>query len=200
MPRTSEQLKQIKEESKENILHAALDIFAKRGLYATSIGDIAKKANISNGLAYHYFQSKDDIFAELLKKAVERFSGAINKLNTMNLTPSTKVKFLSRFMLETINDDNETSSFFMIMMQAGLTDEVSEKVANELRVAGEPIIIIANIIKNGRETGEFCEGESGKLATLYWSTFQGMCMYKIIQGKDFVVPDPSMLNRILLKE
>ena len=53
-------------EKQSNILNAALELFSNQGYAATATSQIAKKAGISKGLAYNYFESKQDILEELI--------------------------------------------------------------------------------------------------------------------------------------
>ncbi len=57
-PRKEEQNQQIRDERREEILQAALRVFARKGLVAAKITDIANAAGLSHGLIYHYFSSK----------------------------------------------------------------------------------------------------------------------------------------------
>lgn len=50
--------KEQKEQRKNQIIAVALDLFVKRGYMATKISDIAKAANMSVGLLFHYFASQ----------------------------------------------------------------------------------------------------------------------------------------------
>ena len=65
-PRTSEKYIEIRSTSKQKIMDVTLELFANEGYYQTSISTIAKRAGISKGLMYNYFDSKD----ELLKAIV----------------------------------------------------------------------------------------------------------------------------------
>ncbi len=67
MPRTKEQFKIIREETRSKILNSALELFAKKGYSNTSISEIAKSANVSKGLAYNYFDSKEMLMEEVIK-------------------------------------------------------------------------------------------------------------------------------------
>jgi len=69
-PRTSKQNSRIRDERREQILHAALKVFARCGFAAARMTDIAAEAGISTGLAYHYFASKEDLFHELVALAL----------------------------------------------------------------------------------------------------------------------------------
>ena len=71
MPKTAEQNKKIKEEKREIIISTALNLFAEKGFYNTSMEKIAKQASISKGLIYNYFESKDVLLEEIIRTFVE---------------------------------------------------------------------------------------------------------------------------------
>lgn len=50
----------------DELLAAALDLFAERGFDATSIKDIAGRVGVAPGLLYHYFPSKEDVLNAVL--------------------------------------------------------------------------------------------------------------------------------------
>jgi AcrR family transcriptional regulator len=56
-----------------DILEAARRLFETRGFLNTTLADVAKEAEISVGLIYRYFDSKEDIFASLALKGAEQF-------------------------------------------------------------------------------------------------------------------------------
>jgi len=62
MPKISEDKKI---ERKKKILAAALNEFSEKGYSATSVDDIINRAEISKGLIYTYFKSKEEIFLQL---------------------------------------------------------------------------------------------------------------------------------------
>lgn len=66
MPRTKQQFEAIRKESKQKILDAALEVFAKQGYYSASVSAIAVRAGVSKGLMYNYFKSKEDMLHELM--------------------------------------------------------------------------------------------------------------------------------------
>jgi AcrR family transcriptional regulator len=70
-PRRPEQFEELREKSREKILSAALDLFANKGYDATSIDSIAKKAGISKGLIYNYFESKKSILLAIFDDAMK---------------------------------------------------------------------------------------------------------------------------------
>lgn len=56
-----------------DILEAARSCFESKGFLKTTLQDVANEAEISVGLIYRYFQSKEDIFASLALKGAENF-------------------------------------------------------------------------------------------------------------------------------
>ena len=72
MPRTEEQNKEIRESKIELIKKSALELFANEGFHNTSILQIAKKANVSKGLLYNYFDSKDDLLRSIVKEQIDK--------------------------------------------------------------------------------------------------------------------------------
>ena len=47
---------------------AALDLFVERGFSATRLDDVAKRAGVSKGTLYLYFDSKEDLFKAVIRE------------------------------------------------------------------------------------------------------------------------------------
>ncbi|MFF4776514.1 TetR/AcrR family transcriptional regulator [Microtetraspora fusca] len=61
-----------RENRREEILLAALDVFAQRGYTGASIASIAERVGLSQQGVLHYFPSKDRLLAEVLRLRDER--------------------------------------------------------------------------------------------------------------------------------
>ena len=70
-PMNEEQLHQIRDERKEQIMRAAIKVFSKRGIFGTKMSMIAGEAGVSHGLLYHYFKSKDELFITLVQWSMD---------------------------------------------------------------------------------------------------------------------------------
>jgi AcrR family transcriptional regulator len=53
---------------REDIMQASLHLFAERGFHGTSMRDIAREADLTEGLIYHYFASKRDLFRAIIEE------------------------------------------------------------------------------------------------------------------------------------
>lgn len=63
-----------------HILESARSIFESKGFLNTTLQDVAKEAEISVGLIYRYFQSKEDMFASLALIGAEQFDSNVEKI------------------------------------------------------------------------------------------------------------------------
>lgn len=88
MPRTKEQNEKIREEARNRIINAAIKLFSLKGYHGTSISDIAKEAQISKGLAYNYFESKQDllraIFESMMQQGYDIVEGLFEEPDPLN--------------------------------------------------------------------------------------------------------------------
>ena len=55
-----------REQRREEILRAALHLFVRKGYAGTKVGDIAEAVGMSAGLMFHYFDSKEALYEELI--------------------------------------------------------------------------------------------------------------------------------------
>jgi AcrR family transcriptional regulator len=56
---------------RRDILHAARKVFARRGYKDATLEEIAEQAEFAKGTLYNYFQSKEDIFREIILLLME---------------------------------------------------------------------------------------------------------------------------------
>lgn len=196
MPRTEQQNQQIKNERQEQILQAALKVFARRGMGAAKIGDIAAEAGLSHGLVYHYFKSKEEIFTTLVKRAIDGSALVVQYAKQQKGSPLEQLRWMTRMMLDSIAGDG--AYLFLLMTQAftsdAIPDEVKQLLSSDTILSAErqtvPILIA------GQEAGEIINEDPHQLAVLYFSLIQGLALSRI-QQKDTPMPDADMVLRVL---
>ncbi len=59
--------------TRSNLLLAAREIFKDEGLKGARMSAIAKKADVPQGLIYHYFEGKEELFKAVLEEALEPY-------------------------------------------------------------------------------------------------------------------------------
>jgi len=60
------------EERKQQLLDAAADLFSTRGYANTRIVDICERAGVAKGLFYWYFDTKESLYAEMIRAMRQR--------------------------------------------------------------------------------------------------------------------------------
>lgn len=134
-PRTSKQFEAIRQEKRKVILDSALELFAENGFHATSISMIAKKAAISKGLIYNYFESKNDILEEIIDKGFHEIHDLIDPDKDGILTENEFIYFLEKSFEMVKNNQRHWKLYFSLMLQP----VVSENFATKYAAAGEPM-------------------------------------------------------------
>lgn len=61
--------------TRDRLIQAATDAFARSGYQGARVDNIAKRAGINKQLVYHYFGSKDALYAAVLENAYLKFRG-----------------------------------------------------------------------------------------------------------------------------
>ena len=193
MPRTKSQNDEIKKERKEKILLHALRLFAGNGLAATKISDISQAADISQGLVYHYFSSKDDIFVEIIKTAFMRLNLACRLLEEMDMPADEKIKFALFHMFENLQENKDHGKYHLLIAQAMASNHTplaAQKIMQKEYL--KPYKVLSRIIAKGQKEGTIRTGNPDELALMFWTCIKGLALHQAVHAKDFKLPDPHI--------
>ena len=91
-PVKSTRRKQLQEYKKQKILQAAGDLFREKGLDGTTMRAIATRAGYSTGAPYAYYQSKEEIYADLLSSSLARLTHFIKQEVQQHQGPEQKAE------------------------------------------------------------------------------------------------------------
>lgn len=84
---------------KDKILKAALMLFVENGYHKTSISHIAKAANVSKGLTYNYFNSKEELLIAIIDVATQSMTEVADKMFSKPDYQETLGHFLEQYFL-----------------------------------------------------------------------------------------------------
>ncbi|MFP5487908.1 MAG: TetR/AcrR family transcriptional regulator [Acidimicrobiia bacterium] len=90
--RTERQLTDQGRERKQQLVDAAMALFAERGYSATRIVDICERAGVAKGLFYWYFPTKLDLFTELVRSMRQRLRRAQARAMDPSADALTKIR------------------------------------------------------------------------------------------------------------
>ncbi len=143
-----------KEARPQEILGAALAEFAANGYAATRLDDVARRAGISKGTIYLYFDSKEELFREVVRRsvvpqlenlraAVDGFSGSVEDFIRTRLKEfelrliESEVRFIFRLLVAEGHKFPDLTQFYF--------DEV----------IGRGMAVLRRLVARGVAQGEF---------------------------------------------
>ena len=195
MPRNKERNQKIKEERREQILSTALMLFTRKGLAAAKITDIAAAANISQGLMYHYYKSKEEIFTELVRIGFARMNEACRWLVSQPLSPREKIKLAVEELLKLLEQNEDAARYHFLIAQATASEAIPAEAKNIIKEENEfPYEAIAGIMAEGQEEGSIKSYAARELAMIFWSSINGLAIYKAVHDDEFKAPDAAILT------
>lgn len=196
MPRSREQNLEIRNQRSEDILHAALNVFSRRGMVATKISDIAKEAHLSHGLVYHYFASKEEIFTRLVRRAADSSVQIIEQSQRQAGTPLAKIKWMTEQIFQSFSE-GQYILLFLIMIQASTSDAVPDEVKQLLSSPEfkSPVSCLVPLIVEGQQRQEIIQQDPVKLAVAYYAFIQGFAINKL-QWPQAPVPDAELIIKM----
>lgn len=165
-------------ERRKQILMVALDLFVTKGFAATKISDIAKGCGMSTGLLFHYFNSKEALYLELVNAGVSRSKEGLNYFSGSAINIFEQI---AKQLLNEIENNCFVAKMFIFMAQASNNDFLSEETRYHLK--WDNIRNTEKIILLGQREGTIKDGDETALAVAFWAAIQGVCQTVIMDEK-----------------
>ncbi len=151
-----EKRKKEKENKRNNILKAARKLFFDNGFKAVTVDNIAAKAAVSKGSIYLYFDSKEEIYAQVLvADNIERHK----ELLEFNTKEAPAEELLFQYAQHYVDDFFNNKELFRILMTFMLQTEqmnlTPQQNAELIRTTNENIKFISGILQKGIDSGDF---------------------------------------------
>lgn len=113
-PRTEQQNEEIRRQTRQLIIDSAFKLFAAHGYDQTRMAAVAKKAEVSKGLIYHYFSSKEELLETIFDQLVQIGEETLNF--PAHFAPSEKIQQLLARIFEYIEEDIEQARLMLSML------------------------------------------------------------------------------------
>ena len=143
-----------KESRAPEILEAALACFAQKGFAGTRMDDIARKASITKGTIYLYFDSKQALFEALARQSIGQQIEQVRA--QLSAFPGSSADLL-RLVLTTMGHFAMTSDRVvlprLVLAEAANFPQLAEFWRREIIDRG--IALLTTILERGIERGEF---------------------------------------------
>jgi TetR/AcrR family transcriptional regulator, fatty acid metabolism regulator protein len=103
----------------QQILDAAVRVFARTGFYNSRVSDIAREAGIASGTIYLYFKTKDDILVTLFREKMAGFVGGARKAIAGEPDAVAKLRRLVRLHFETLEAHPDLAEVVQVELRQG---------------------------------------------------------------------------------
>ncbi|MBK8517125.1 MAG: TetR/AcrR family transcriptional regulator [Saprospiraceae bacterium] len=117
-------------DAKEVIVETALTMFAKRGYHKTSVNSICKKAEVSNGLIFYHFQSKEGLLKVVVETVLLKLDEIISSGKNIE-TPQKRLEFIIDKFAESLQIDKNIWALYMAIIYQPDTKEIIFNEVNE---------------------------------------------------------------------
>ncbi|MBR3283857.1 MAG: TetR/AcrR family transcriptional regulator [Alloprevotella sp.] len=90
--------------TRQRLVEVARELFARKGLEATTMNDIALASQRGRRTLYTYFRNKEEIYFAVIESELERLSDEMDKVAAMQIDPEEKILLLIYTHLHMIKD------------------------------------------------------------------------------------------------
>jgi len=190
------------EEKRMKIIEAAINTFAKHGLEKGTISTIAAEAGIGKGTVYQYFQSKEEIFEQIVYVVFDSMLASWTELINSNLDPKQKIDLMMDYTIdatvEMINADQKEQ--FSMVMEIMLYAYRNEGKLQFDEILQKTYRILDPIIIEGIEQGLFKDVNAKYVSFILFSFLDGFGLHMFFQYKHYDLDElKKTMKTILLR-
>lgn len=142
------------EARRAEILDAALAVFAEKGFYAAHMGEIGRRAGISQGTTYLYFTSKEEIFKTLVQESIApRVSQLAQMTREFEGPTPDLIRLVMRAIVGFLGSSDRAVLPKLIIAETGNFPELARFYKSE--VTDRILAVFEGMLRRGMERGEF---------------------------------------------
>ena len=145
----------------QQIIEAAVRVFARRGYYNSRVSDIAREAGIAAGTIYLYFKTKDDILVTLFRDKMAEFVGALRKAIAGEPDAASKIRRLVSLHFSMLEENPDLAEVVQVELRQG---QKFFRGASSQEI-GAYFALIGSVLEEGAAQGRFRSDLPVKVAT-----------------------------------
>ena len=119
-------------ERREQLLAVAKKIFAERGFQPTTMDDIAKEAGFTKPILYQFFQSKTELYKEIVEDIATSMIHSLSKAVSNADAPRAKIEVAFRVYFDMVVSDTDAFRILFIHAHDGETSGELRKLETGL--------------------------------------------------------------------
>lgn len=147
--------RRLPEERPQQILDAALSVFAEHGIDAAKLEEIAARAGVSKGTIYLYFPSKEELFKEVVRQKVGPAIANADSASASGGSAEDQLRSYLRHQWECLGEQDSEGWIRLVMLELHKYPDLAAFHWDE--VVTRSNTILGDIIRRGTASGEFRE-------------------------------------------
>jgi TetR/AcrR family fatty acid metabolism transcriptional regulator len=140
----------LRRDKRNQILDAAIRVFARNGFHRSRVSDIASEAEVAYGLVYHYFTNKDEILNTLFEERWGGFLAAVEAVATSSRSTEAKLVAICATILGAYRIRPEWVKILVLDIQR--SSRFSEP--GQIRAVGKLFQAVAQVLRDGQAKGD----------------------------------------------
>lgn len=153
MADTSKKFRRRADARPDEVLDAALAVFAEKGYAATRVEDVARQAGVSKGTVYLYFASKEALIEGIVRRAVAPIAQrALPDLEQFEGDPRLPITMLMTVLAQQLAQPDKIAVPRLILREVMSFPTIAELYRKE--VLGKVMPALAGLIERGVKTGK----------------------------------------------
>lgn len=179
---------------KEKVLQSAINLFSEKGYDATTMGEIAKSANVSFGSVSTYYGNKEELFKECISKPAETL---LEEMLMFNTEPNSFKDEITLMIKNHITLFSSQKNYLRLLVQVNGQYERFPKVFKLANIYTEKLIKkVEVLVHNGQAANQLIYGNAEKVATSYVSLLFGL---RLSYADDPTIEDWLTFTEIALR-
>ena len=163
-----------KQARREGIRTSAREIFFAKGFNATTMDEIAHKAELSKGALYLYFASKEELYVSVMSEGLSILFARAEEALTLDLPPDQLLRKLGEVHYRYYLDYPEYSRIFFFSEHRNVAKQLPRELIQESMDMGMRYFqLIVGVIQKGIEQGIFAPADPRKAAVAFWGITSG---------------------------
>ena len=179
-----ERRKREREGRRNAILKAARRLFFEKGFKSVTVESIARKAELSKGSIYLYYNSKEEIYTQILLIDIDKFHEKISDLPRNSTSASEALVNLAGIYVDFFLNDRELFRILMtFMLHTADMNLPADLHAHIIKTTNQTISVIEQIFRFGIEKGEFPSTINLRvLRNALWGLLNGIISLHLFTG------------------
>nr|WP_321261221.1 TetR/AcrR family transcriptional regulator [uncultured Sphaerochaeta sp.] len=179
------------EATKKAILQAAEQEFSEKGLYGCRVDEIARRAKVNKALLYRHFNSKEELYKEVLVRVYTRLGDLEEQVINLKTDYELKLRDLVQIYFQFLYDN---PSFVRMVMWENLNGAKSFKERGVAETKNPILHELGRIIDEARLRSDVPETIDSDqliltLIACSFNYFSNMNTLNIIVGKDLMLAE-----------